>query len=76
MRDRAVVEAEIEKLRRTRSSGVSRVRHGEREVTYANIGDLDDAIAMAEAELAAIDAGAEPARPRAITRIVSRGRGL
>ena len=76
MRDRAVVAAEIERLRKTRASGVSRVRHGEREVTYANIDALDQAIASAEAELASIDAGAVSSGPPAFSRLRSRGRGL
>lgn len=77
MRDPAVIQADIDRLRSISTSGVMRYRHGEREVTYASRAEVDAAIAQLEAELDQAVAGETIAtRPVAISRIRSRGRGL
>ena len=55
MADLASLRVQLEALKASRRSGVTRTRFGEREVSYRTDNEMRDAIAALEAEIAALD---------------------
>ena len=66
----ATLDEQLATLKAARANGYTRVRYGEKEVEYANIQRLNEAIAAVQAE---IDAASATPPARVVRTYVGRG---